>query len=65
MEANLTAGRLFVRMKKAKLSRIANEGAGQIIRLSFVDDKNNSIQIDLSALDAHHFRERLNKRKDF
>lgn len=65
MEANLTDGRLFVRMRKARLHRIANEGAGQIIRLTFVDDKNNCVQIDMSALHANEFRKRLNKRKDF
>jgi hypothetical protein len=54
----------FVRLEGAKLRRLAKEGGGRIIRLSFEDQKGNHVQLEFDEIEAAILKERLNKRKD-
>ena len=64
MEVTFTCNRFSIRMSNAKLKRIAHE-AGDLIRLTFGNDKKDSIQLDMLITNVNELKNRLNKRKDF
>ena len=63
MEIKYYLANFFIRMFRCRLARIAFEGE-RIVRLTFENDKNDTIQLDMDVPNFYKLRERLNKRKD-
>ena len=63
MYISVTDVNSFIKLSDAKLQRIAKE-RGDVVRINFVDNKRNCVQVELPLPNYYHLRERLNKRKD-